>query len=709
MHPRLTARLDTLGYNKLFTHQAEAYDAIHDGQDVVVVSGTNSGKTLCYNLPVIQRCLTEPNCKALYLFPTKALAQDQLGKVEMLVPGDDVRASTYDGDTPKSRRAAVRQNANIILSNPDMIHLGILPSHELWTKFLKSLRVIVLDEMHVYRGVFGSHVGNVLRRLIRLCEWHHNRPQIIGCSATIGNPRELFIKLTSRKCHLIEDDGSPKAQRTFVFWNPPRLEDQTRLSPNIVTSEILATLCESGQRSIAFCRARVTTELVLRYTRDRLAKTGRISPDLVESYRSGYTPKERRQIESAIFKGKLLGLAATNAMELGVDIGGLDAVVMNGYPGSISSFWQQAGRAGRGTREGLAIMIAQDDPLEQFLVIEPHRILEANSDSVAINPFNKQILAQHLKCAAFERPISPSELEAFGPTSFEVAEGLDRAGELQYTRGMFYYPAHESPASRVNIRGSSNEMVTLLCEGKELGVMEQWRAMQFAHEGAVYLHRGASYLVKSLDLARSQAEVEAKELPYYTQALVQATIDPQVEIELKSWGRLDARLEGLKVTDLVAGYRQLALEGQRLIGTFELNLPPQSYDTLGVRLDLPFPENADEELSQTPSLHGLEHALMAVAPLIAGCDRNDLGSAWYSAFPGTFRPVLFVFDRTPGGVGLAENLFGSLRPWASAALQLLNSCPCVEGCPSCLLSAKCEANNEMLDKGGALELLRQLL
>lgn len=708
MHPKLGDALKALGIDHLFSHQALAYDAVSRGEDVVVVTGTNSGKTFCYNLPVIQRCLTEPVCRALYLFPTKALAQDQRGKLEQLARYADVRCATYDGDTPKNQRSAIRKLANVALTNPDMLHVGILPSHELWDRFLKSLRVIVLDEVHVYRGVFGSHVGCILRRLLRLCEARHNRPQIIACSATIGNPGELVRKLTGRRVSVIDEDGSPQARRTFVFWNPPKLDDLSRLSSNIVTSEIVASLCSYGRRTLAFSRARVTAELVLRYTRERLAKQGEIAPEKVESYRAGYTPKERRQIENDLFKGKLLGLSATNAMELGVDIGGLDAVVMNGYPGTISSFWQQAGRAGRGTRDGMAVLVAQDDPLEQFLIREPHRILEADKDRISANPSNPQILADQLKCAAFERPISATELAAFGEVALEVAEGLDRSGELQFQAGRFYYPSHDSPASRVNIRGASSDQVTLLLDGQELGSMELWRAMQGAHEGAVYLHRGSSYVVERLDLVSREAHVTARDVPYFTQALVQSTIDPRVEIGIQTWGRYDARLEGLQVTEVVAGYKQIAIEGQRLLQIVALELPPSSFDTVGIRLDFP-PLESDEDASAIAGLHGLEHALMSVAPLLAGCDRGDLGSAWYSAFPDTLAPALFVFDRTPGGVGLAEELFRSLRPWASAAYQMLSGCPCETGCPACLLSARCEANNELLDKQGALRLLQHLL
>ena len=708
-HPALGDKLHALGLASLYTHQAAAYDAFAAGKDVVVTTGTNSGKTLCYNLPALQICLTEPAARCLYLFPTKALAQDQLLRLQHLSPSPSIGIDSYDGDTPKTHRSIIRRNAHIVLTNPDMLHIGILPGHDAWAKFLKSLRLIVIDEMHVYRGVFGSHVGNVLRRLLRLCEWHRSFPQIVGCSATIGNADELFQKLTGRTAEIIEQDGSPSGKRSFVFWTPPEIAPGKRMSANGVSAEILVSLTQVGQRTLAFSRSRIGAELVLRYARGRAEATGAVSPESLESYRAGYTIKERRAIEKGLFDGKLLGLSATNAMELGVDVGSLDAVVMNGYPGTSSSYWQQSGRAGRGTRDGLAIMVAHEDPLEHFLARNPSLLLEARNESVSLNPENRQILSAHLQCAAQERPLSPSELARFGDSALEAAESLDRSGELQFQRGFFYYPSYEPPAPKVNLRGSSGEEVLLEVNGVQLGTMERWRAMLNAHTGAVYLHRGATYLVDELDLDTGRASLHPDRVDYYTQALAQSILEPSPAVQSSSLGPVDFSFCGVKVTDLVTEYRRKSLDGDTVLGVEPLDLPAITYETECIRIDLPELDLSKDLFAVLGGIHGAEHLLMAIGPLLAGCDRGDLGSAWYATFPDTMRPAIFIYDHTPGGVGLCETLFGKTAEWTKRGLQLLSSCDCAEGCPSCLYSSRCQSSNENLNKFEAARLLRSML
>lgn len=686
---------------ELYRHQYDAIKLAREGKDVLVSTGTNSGKSLCFHVPALAACCEEPMARALFLYPTKALAHDQLGRLESLGKELSVRVSTYDGDTPKSHRSPIRNLCNIVLTNPDMLHMSILPNHANWTKFLKALRVIAIDEMHTYRGVFGSHVAQVLRRLLRLCAWYHNKPQIIAGSATIGNPEELFERLTGRKGNLIDQDGSPSGRRTVVFMNPPMLPNQTRLSSNIATSEALASLIESEVTTLAFNRSRVSTELTLRYTKKRL---GEELEDQVESYRSGYTPKERRQIEQAIIKGKIKGLTTTNALELGIDIGSLDAVILNTYPGSQSSFWQQIGRAGRGTKDSLAMYIAGDNPLEQYLLDNPERLLNGRNESVMIQPSNPTILGSQLLCAAYERPLAPSECELFAANALDIAENLDRAGELKFQGGHFYYPGFEPPALKVNIRGAGLDMVTLLVGGEELGTMEYARALTQAHPGAVYLHRGEPFEVQELDLEKMKAHLDRFTGNYYTQAKIQALLEPGYSVSSNGL----YSLAGCKVTDLVIGYSKKSFDGDTVLDVLPLELPPRAFDTVCLRIDLP-PLDLDAPIDQQiGGVHGLEHALLSLAPLFVGCDRNDLGSAWFSVFHETMCPAIFIYDRTPGGIGLAEELFKRADELVDAALDRIRKCECDRGCPGCLYLAQCELGNEQLDKGMAYQMLLKL-
>lgn len=708
MHPRLVQQIAELGIVDLFAHQALAYDAARAGRDLAVVTGTSSGKTLCYNLPVLQACLEEPSARALYLFPTKALAHDQLGKLEAMGGALGVRCAAYDGDTPQSARAAIRKSAHLVLTNPDMLHVGILPQHENWGRFLRSVRYVVLDEMHAYRGVFGSHVAHVLRRLFRLCAWYGSQPQVIACSATIANPEDLFLRLTGRDAVLIDQDGSPSGGRAVLFLAQPDPCDEPARGPNSESAALLVRLAREGYRALAFCRARVTTELVLRTARSMLRKAD-LPEEWIESYRGGYTASERRKIEADLFAGRIRGLATTNAMELGVDVGTLDAVVLNGLPSSVSSFWQQVGRAGRGTRPGLALALAHDDPMEQLMVRDPDLLLGSPIESVTVSPSNPHILAQQLRCAAYERPLSPSELSFFGAQSEPAAGALVETGELHFQGDRYYYPSHEPPAPGVNIRGSSSEQVELWVGTDRLGLMERWRAFGAAHVGAVYLHRGQSYVVQELNVDAGRAVLEPQSVEYYTLPVIQSILEPQALIAEKPWGRHKLSLSGLKVTSAVVGFRRVSLDGDRVLDAEELDLPPISYDTIGTQWHVDAEPYADDDPTGAPGLHGAEHALMAVAPLLAGCDRQDVGSAWYPLFPTTLRPAMFAFDAVAGGVGLTEKLFERADQWAMHALNLLIGCVCEDGCPLCLLSARCECANQALSKPAAIGLLSSLV
>lgn len=707
LHPKLSAALQRLGIEDLYEHQAEALDRARNGESVAVLTGTNSGKTLCYSLPVLERCLEEPMARALLVYPTKALAQDQLAKLQRLARPLGIRAGIYDGDTSVSQRALIRKNAQILLTNPDMLHVGILPHHETWSKFFRSLRYVVLDEAHSYRGVFGAHVANIVRRLMRLCEWQRSTPNLIACSATIGNPESFFQRLAGRRLSLIAGDAAGRATRTLAFLDPTCHEMQPEVaSANVRTGRLLACCCSLGLRTLAFCRARVSVELVLRISREALTYIGG-DPMAIESYRGGYTPEERRKIEAGLFDGSLLGIATTNALELGVDIGDLDAVILNGHPGTVSSFWQQVGRAGRGTRPGIGMFLAHEDPLETFIARQPEAILSRAAESVCFDSENPQVLAQQLRCAAYERALAPTELERFGDRALETAESLDAAGELQFRAGRFYYPSYEPPAPQVGIRSSGGDRVVLRSAGVALGDMERWRAMRYAHQGAVYLHRGRTFVVESLDLKTSEARLNEQPVDYYTQPMAQVTLQPSEPFADEQWGDQRVQIMPIRATSQVVGFRKLTLDGRTVLDLINLDLPEETIDTIGLRLDAL--SLAEDQALRIGTLHGVEHALVALAPLVAGCDRTDLGSAFFGLTLETQRPALYIFDSMPGGMGLSEELFRRRREWALEASRMLDACDCPDGCPACLMSTRCEFANENLHKRGTIRLLQSLL
>lgn len=689
LHPELRAKA---GADRLYVHQREAYDLILAGRDTMLTTGTSSGKTLGFALPIWQRIMREPFARGILVYPTKALAQDQLARLRALAPAG-MRVETYDGDTPTSRRGTVRKSAHLVLTNPDMLHHGILPHHEAWGPFLRATRAIVLDEVHAYRGVFGSHVANVVRRTLRLCDHYRSRPTVVAGSATIGNPREHFLAMTGREASIVDDDGSPSGARTLLLALPPEVAPGEHASANAAVAEILAELAGDGRRVLAFSRARVSAELVLRMARS--AGEGRgVDAAEIESYRAGYTPKERRAIEAALFKGKLKGLSATSAMELGVDVGGLDAVVVNGYPGSINSFRQQAGRAGRGGREGLVVLVGRDDPLDAYLLRHPERLVSGEGERVSVRPENPAILTGHLRRAAYEVPISPSETSAFPEGALDLLEDLERQGEMEFQGGAFVLPAGAGMRFEDGLRGDGSAPISLIVDGQEIGTMERWRALTSAHAGAVYLHRGASFVVEELDLVAGVAYIRAENADHYTQTMVETTLTETAT------GAGDGQMRRVDVTvsELVIGFVRKPLEGGAGSDIFPLELPPNVFDTTAVRLALPPRRSEQDPVEAAAGWHGAEHALLAMAPLIAGCDRADLGSAWFAAAAPEFEPCVYVYDRAPGGVGLAQGLFADRAAWAKAAHRLVAECPCREGCPSCLLSARCESRNENLSK-----------
>jgi DEAD/DEAH box helicase domain-containing protein len=710
LHPRLREALLAQGIGELHLHQAEALAAARRGDHVVVATGTASGKTLAFNLPVLDALAAQPKLRALYLYPTKALAQDQArGLAALAVPR--VRAAIYDGDTEPERRWQIRKWSNVILTNPDMLSVGILPHHDRWGDVLAGLRYVVVDEAHVYRGVFGSHVANVLRRLRRLAAAYGAQPQFLLTSATIGNPADLGPSLLGEEVALVDHDTAPRPERTVALWNPPLLDAELGLRGSALgeASRLLAGLVERGLRTICFAKSRKAAELIHRFACERLDRelAARLSP-----YRAGYTPAQRREIERRLVDGELLGVTATDALELGIDIGLLDCAISVGFPGTVASLRQQWGRAGR-RGAGLAVLVASDDALDQFFMREPEALLSRRVEAAILDYANPRILDGHVRAAAFEGPISEQDRAVLGPAALERAEALAERGELTRTPGGYAWAGRDYPAGRLSLRSASIGSIAVVDAptGQVLGSVEEERAPSTVHEGAVYLHLGESYRVLSLDLSARAALVEPFEGDYYTQTKRETLT--AIEEQLRREQRLGLELcfGTVSVTEHVLAYQKRSIRTQEAFELVPLDLPPQTFETEAVWF---CPEDwMLDGLESIPTLlgtlHAAEHSLIALLPLWAMCDRWDIGGLSTNVHPQTGRPTIFVYDGHPGGVGIAERGFRRFEGWAEDTARMLSGCPCERGCPSCVQSPKCGNLNEPLDKDGALTLLRRML
>jgi DEAD/DEAH box helicase domain-containing protein len=704
----------------LYTHQAEAVNDAQRGKNVMVATSSASGKTLCYNIAVLEAILTEKSSRALYLFPTKALAQDQLrGLRELFCPSlfkkDDF--DTFDGDTPQVERAEIRKRARVILTNPDMLHIGILPNHQAWSGLLRHLRYVVVDETHTYRGVFGSHVACILRRLRRLCNLYGSNPQFICCSATIANPGEHAERLVGLPFVVVDNDGSPHGGKDFVFWNPPLIDEarSVRRSANSEATSLFTELVSRNIRCLTFARSRRLTELIYTYSRQRLAEANPVLAKRIKAYRAGYLPQERRQIEQELFAGELLGVVATTALELGIDIGDLEATVLTGYPGSIASTWQQAGRSGRGRDGSLSFLIALDNPLDQYLVRHPDSFFHKSVENTLVNPTNPYILRAHLLCAAWELPLTSDDEKFFGPTSNEERAELEMQGILrERIRKWYLSPVIAYPAQSISIRSTCGESFALIdaSTGSLLETVEASVAFFQIHTGAIYLHQGESYLVTELDLTGRTAYGVPTTATYYTQAKDITDLHIVRVTHTKSCGQVKVYLGEVEVTTTVVGFRKKAQFTEEVIGEESLDLPPQHFPTVALWFDLP-PEAVarlvKEQLDFAGGLHAVEHAAIAILPLFALCDRNDIGGVSIPFHPDTGRAQVFIYDAYPGGIGIAEKGFDIIEELWQATLRAITDCPCQEGCPSCIQSPKCGNNNKPLDKKAAQVLLEGLL
>jgi DEAD/DEAH box helicase domain-containing protein len=705
--PAVQSALLRAGVTSLYVHQAKAWRASARGEHVIVTTGTASGKSLAFNLPVLSALAAEPKNRALYLYPTKALAQDQARALAALkVPR--VKSAIYDGDTETERRWQIRRWANLILTNPDMLHVGVLPHHDRWGDVLANLRYVVVDEAHVYRGVFGSHVGNVLRRLRRLARVYGSEPQFVLASATIANPGELAASLLGVAATVVDDDAAPRAERTIALWNPPLLDEELGLRASALgdAARLMAGLVSRGLRTICFAKSRKAAELVHRFTSERVEQevAERLAP-----YRAGYTPAQRREIERRLVEGELLGVSATDALELGIDIGLLDCAISVGFPGTVASLRQQWGRAGR-RGHGLAILVASEDALDQFFMRDAEALLGRRVEAAILDHANPRVLDGHVRAATFEAPLDDADRVTLGDEALERASLLP---DLKRTKAGWVWAGRDYPAARIPLRSATADAFTVVdaSTGALLGLVERERAFSTVHDGAIYLHLGESYLVRELDLGSRTAVVEPYRGDYYTQAKKETTTAIVEAARTERRLGLDLSFGQVAVTEQVVGYQRKAIRDQATLETVPLDLPETTFETEAVWY-LPESEQL-EGLEKMPTLiatlHAAEHAMIALLPLWAMCDRWDIGGLSTNVHFQTGRPTVFVYDGHPGGVGIAERGFEAFEGWVDDTRRLLSGCPCTDGCPSCVQSPKCGNLNEWLDKHGALTFLRRLV
>ncbi len=693
---RLRAALAKRGIERLYSHQAEAFDHIQAGKHVVIVTPTASGKTLCYNLPVMNLLLQDPGARAMYLFPTKALAEDQLHEFQAAVDemGSEIRAFTYDGDTPGDARKAIRQRANVVLTNPDMLHSGILPHHTRWARYFENLRYIVIDELHYYRGVYGSHLANLLRRLKRICEFYNSKPQFIACSATIANPKELAEALTGEAFELVERNGAPRGEKFFIFYNPPVVNRQLGIRRSYIseTRRMALKFIENRLQTLVFANNRLATEVLVTYLKDACDK-GAVPRETVRGYRGGYLPRERREIERALRDGEIRAVVATNALELGIDIGSLDAVVMAGYPGTIASSWQRAGRAGRRQGTSAAVMVASSAPLDQYMVEHPDYFFGSSPEHAYINPENLEILLAHLKCAAFELPLRDGEI--FGKQGLdEICRFLEETGFLHHSAGAWHWTSDTYPADATSLRSVTSDnfvVVDITGEAKVIAEVSFPTALTTLHEKAIYLHEARQYHVERFDYDQRKAYVKKVDCDYYTDAIDYTQVKVLEEFERDPLNGARRAHGDVRVNTQIVGFKKIKFYTMENVGAGKLSMPEQEMHTTSFWLH--FPAEFLARLSEFTAaerqsgISGLGNALRTVAALLLMCDPRDLGVALSEEIAGgleIFEPNLYLYDSYPGGVGLSAPLYRLAPQLLRQTAGLLAACACEAGCPACV-------------------------
>jgi DEAD/DEAH box helicase domain-containing protein len=692
---RLRAALAAGGISQLYVHQAEAFEHAQAGRNVVVVTPTASGKTLCYNLPMLNLLMSDPGARAMYLFPTKALAEDQLHELQAAVDrtGSELRAFTYDGDTPQDARKAIRQRANIVLTNPDMLHSGILPHHTRWARYFENLRYVVIDELHYYRGVYGSHLANLLRRLRRITEFYGSQPRFICCSATIANPRELAEALTGEPFESVERNGAPRGEKFFIFYNPPVVNKQLGIRRGYINESrrVALEFIERNLQTLVFANNRLATEVLVTYLKDACDR-GPLPRETVRGYRGGYLPRERREIERLLRDGAIRAVVATNALELGIDIGSLDAVVMAGYPGTIASSWQRAGRAGRRNAPSAAVLVASSAPLDQYIVEHPEYFFGRSPEHAYINPDNLEILLAHLKCAAFELPIRDGERFGTHDTT-ETCRFLEETGFLHHSAGAFHWTSDTYPADATSLRSVSSDnfvVVNITGEPKVIADVSFTTALTTLHEKAIYLHEARQYQVERFDYTGRKAYVRSVDCDYYTDAIDYTQVRALNEFESEALAGARRVHGDVRVNRQIVGFKKIKFYTMENVGAGNLNMPEQEMHTTAFWLHFPAQFLAalgDYTPTERQSgITGLANALRSVAALLLMCDPRDLGVSITEEIAGltAFEPDLFLYDAYPGGIGQSAPLFRLTGELVRHTAELLAGCACEAGCPSCV-------------------------
>jgi len=698
---RIREALAGRGIHRLYSHQAEAIKAVNNGESVVVVTPTASGKTMCYNLPVLNSILKDDSSRALFLFPTKALSQDQTSELHEIITaaGIDIKTYTYDGDTPQSARKAIRHAGHIVVTNPDMLHSGILPHHTKWTKLFENLKYVVIDEIHHYRGVFGSHLANVIRRLKRVCEFYGSNPIFICCSATIANPQELASRITGVDVKLIDNNGAPSGKKHIIFYNPPVVNKELgiRKSSLLEAERLAELLIRNNIQTIVFTRSRLNVEVLVTYLRE--IYRGREDGDKrIRGYRGGYLPNLRREIERGLRQGTITGVVSTNALELGVDIGALEACVICGYPGTISSTWQQAGRAGRRSGESVVFLVASSSPLDQYIINNPDYFFGKNPENGLINPDNLAILYSHIKCAAFELPFRDGE--KFGvETTDEILSYMQEAKILRHVGNRWHWMSDAFPASEISLRSASNEnfIIIDITEPKHIviGEMDRFSAPMLLHEEAIYIHEGVQYQVEKLDFDDKKAYVRRVDVDYYTDANL--AVDLKVlDVFREDASRPVQRSSGeVSVTALVTMFKKIKLHTHENIGSGPVTLPETEMHTTAYWVALPKEIPGMNQTDLQNGLLGVSNILANAAPVYLMCDPKDIGVVHQVRSTFTQRPTVFIYDSCPGGVGFSDKLYELHGELFETAAKMVEQCGCESGCPSCVgpLNEFSEADN----------------